>query len=134
MLPMDLNSTEDVKRSLGLFILEHLFSDTMIMGGHTHGGTYANLCLCVIIITYVRTYVCINTDNSKTLLQYILKKFLLLVYFLDQAKLTRLIDFDPCLFQTTSSLKVLISSTYIHSTNASYFNLQDSELETISSV
>ena len=39
--------------------------------------------------------------------QYIVKKFILLVVFLDQAKLTRLIDHDPCLFQLTSSIKVL---------------------------
>ena len=119
MLPKDLNSTEDDKKSLGLFILEHLFSDAVVVDGQTHGGmyhVYMYIRTCVVIITCTYVYVCINTDNSKTLLQYILKKFLLLVYFLDQAKLTRLIDFDPCLFLTTSSLKVLIPSTYVRTT------------------
>lgn len=45
-------------------------------------------------------------EGSKIVSQFILKKFLLLVLFLDRAKLTRLIDFDPCLFQTTSAIKV----------------------------
>ncbi len=38
--------------------------------------------------------------------QFILKKFLLLVLLLDHAKLTRLIDYDPCLFQKDSVIKV----------------------------
>ena len=38
--------------------------------------------------------------------QFILKKFLLLVLFLDHAKLTRLIDHDPCLFQKDAHAKV----------------------------
>lgn len=47
-----------------------------------------------------------SCEGSKIVSQFILKKFLLLVLFLDCAKLTRLIDFDPCLFQTTSAIKV----------------------------
>lgn len=38
--------------------------------------------------------------------QFTLKKFLYLVLFLDHAKLTRLIDHDPCLFIKTASIKV----------------------------
>lgn len=45
---------------------------------------------------------------SEAHVQFLLKKFLLLVFFLDHAKLTRLIDFDPCLFQVTSVIKVHI--------------------------
>ena len=43
---------------------------------------------------------------EETLCQFTLKKFLLLVYFLDRAKLTRLIDHDPCLFCKDSEYKV----------------------------
>ncbi len=47
----------------------------------------------------------LSTDSSS---QFILKKYLLLILFLDKAKLTRLIDYDPCLFQVNSSVKVLL--------------------------
>lgn len=49
--------------------------------------------------------------------QYILKKFFLLVLFLDRAKLTRVIDYDPCLFNRSSSYKVrktIYPSLYHH--------------------
>ena len=52
------------------------------------------------------TCICLFVELSKCLSQFILKKFLLLVLFLDRAKLTRLIDFDPCLFQKSSRIKV----------------------------
>ena len=50
-------------------------------------------------------YLC-AAGNSKKMLQFILKKLLLLVFFLDRAKLTRLIDGDPCLFQASAYIKV----------------------------
>ena len=50
MLPKDLNSTEDDKKSLGLFILEHLFSGAVVVDGQTHGGMYH--------VYYVHTYMC----------------------------------------------------------------------------
>ncbi|XP_038063476.1 abnormal spindle-like microcephaly-associated protein homolog [Patiria miniata] len=42
---------------------------------------------------------------EETLSQFTLKKFLILVFFLDRAKLTRLIDHDPCLFCKDSEFK-----------------------------
>lgn len=38
--------------------------------------------------------------------KFTLKKFLFLVLFLDRAKLTRLIDHDPCLFVKNAEYKV----------------------------
>ena len=37
-----------------------------------------------------------------------LKKFMMLVYFLDKAKLARLIEHNPCLFCKDSEVKVRI--------------------------
>ncbi|KAK3591436.1 hypothetical protein CHS0354_033435 [Potamilus streckersoni] len=42
---------------------------------------------------------------SKALAQHLLKKFLMLVYFLDQSKQARLIDHNPCLFCKDSEFK-----------------------------
>ncbi|XP_022094618.1 abnormal spindle-like microcephaly-associated protein homolog [Acanthaster planci] len=42
---------------------------------------------------------------EEALSQFTLKKFLVLVFFLDRAKLTRLIDHDPCLFCKDSEFK-----------------------------
>ena len=41
--------------------------------------------------------------------QFTVKKFLFLVLFLDHAKLTRLIDHDPCLFVKSAAIKVSIT-------------------------
>ena len=41
--------------------------------------------------------------------QFLLKKFLLLVLFLDKAKQNRLIDHDPCLFCKDAQYKVCTS-------------------------
>ena len=49
--------------------------------------------------------------------QFILKKFLLLVMFLDRAKRSRLIQHDPCLFCVDSEFKVLNSLQSIFSLN-----------------
>ena len=38
---------------------------------------------------------------------YTLKKFMMLVYFLDKAKLARLIEHNPCLFCKDSEIKVI---------------------------
>ena len=43
----------------------------------------------------------------EALKKFTLKKFLLLILFLDKAKLTRLIDHDPCLFNKDAQFKVL---------------------------
>ncbi|KAG1659255.1 Abnormal spindle-like microcephaly-associated [Nymphon striatum] len=42
---------------------------------------------------------------DQALKKFTLKKFLLLTYFLDRAKLTRLIDHDPCLFCINATFK-----------------------------
>lgn len=44
----------------------------------------------------------------EALKKFTLKKFLLLILFLDKAKLTRLIDHDPCLFNKDAGFKVFI--------------------------
>ena len=44
---------------------------------------------------------------EEALCKFALKKFLLLVCFLDHAKRKRLIDHDPCLFNKESQIKVL---------------------------
>ena len=43
---------------------------------------------------------------EESLAKFSLKKFLLLVVFLDHAKRNRLIDHDPCLFNKDSDFKV----------------------------
>ena len=43
---------------------------------------------------------------DEAIAQHILKKFLLLVHFLDHAKTSRLIDHDPCLFCKDAEFKV----------------------------
>ena len=47
---------------------------------------------------------------GQALAQFVLKKFLYLIYFLDRAKLTRLIDHDPCLFCRDAEIKVHTTS------------------------
>ena len=49
-----------------------------------------------------------HTGYVEQLGKFTLKKFLLLVLFLDRAKLTRLIDHDPCLFNKDASFKVCV--------------------------
>lgn len=46
------------------------------------------------------------TGYYEALKKFTLKKFLLLILFLDKAKLTRLIDHDPCLFNKDAEFKV----------------------------
>lgn len=52
---------------------------------------------------------------DKAVAQFTLKKFLLIVVFLDMAKTSRLIDHDPCLFCKDSEHKV--GSPPIHQLN-----------------
>ena len=49
---------------------------------------------------------CFRLGYFEALNKFTLKKFLLLVLFLDKAKLTRLIDHDPCLFNNDARYKV----------------------------
>ncbi|EDV27588.1 uncharacterized protein TRIADDRAFT_53434 [Trichoplax adhaerens] len=44
-------------------------------------------------------------DFKEALGQYVIKQFLLLIFCIDQAKLTRLIDHDPCLFCMDAKFK-----------------------------
>ncbi len=46
--------------------------------------------------------------HEAALHQFTLKKFLQLVYFLDQAKTHRIIQHNPCLFCKDSPIKVFI--------------------------
>jgi abnormal spindle-like microcephaly-associated protein len=47
-----------------------------------------------------------SSDGSRVQLsRHVLKRFLMLVLFLDRAKLTRLLDHNPCLFQPSASIK-----------------------------
>ena len=49
---------------------------------------------------------CKISGYDEAIAQHILKKFLLLVHFLDHAKTARLIDHDPCLFCKDAEFKV----------------------------
>ena len=51
--------------------------------------------------------------HETALHQFTLKKFLQLVYFLDQAKTHKLIQHNPCLFCKDSPIKVIFSLIYL---------------------
>ena len=55
---------------------------------------------------YILLFLSLFVGLNEAICQYVLKKFLSLVLLLDKAKLTRLIDYDPCLFSKDSSVKV----------------------------
>lgn len=48
------------------------------------------------------------TGFSEAIAQHLLKKFLLLIYFLDYAKCQHMIKHDPCLFCKDSEYKVSV--------------------------
>ncbi len=102
---------------LGTFLLERLLSSQQIADAYSRPNTNGG---------YREGELVEKTDKPATLdlsppstpsgfeialSQFVLKKFLLLVLFLDQAKLTRLIDYNPCLFQTSASIKVSLILT-----------------------
>ena len=62
--------------------------------------------LMVIFFPFLFRVVFLQSGYVEQLGKFTLKKFLLLVLFLDRAKLTRLIDHDPCLFNKEASFKV----------------------------
>ncbi|KAJ9587882.1 hypothetical protein L9F63_018694 [Diploptera punctata] len=86
---VSLESNSDV-RGLTKFIMTHLLSDSFIQNQFTH-PTVSHLYL---------------TGFDEAMKKFILKKFLLLVYFLDKSKEKRLISHDPCLFCRNAELKV----------------------------
>ncbi|CAH1785861.1 unnamed protein product, partial [Owenia fusiformis] len=86
MLPVQNNS--DVI-GISRFIVTRLLSNPDIAAQYSH-PTVPNL--------YKDGY-------DESLAQFILKKFILLVFFLDKAKSSRLIDHDPCLFCKDADLK-----------------------------
>lgn len=51
---------------------------------------------------------------EEALCKFALKKFLLLVSFLDHAKHKRLIDHDPCLFNVESPIKVCVTISFLY--------------------
>ncbi|CAG9854161.1 unnamed protein product [Phyllotreta striolata] len=78
-----LKSNSDVE-GLGNFIVNRLFKDPLLLRRYKS--------------TYSPKYV----ENFN---KFFLKKFLTLVYFLDQAKNGKLIQHDPCLFRRASKIK-----------------------------
>ena len=62
--------------------------------------------ICILAFVIGSRVCCVHIGFENAMLQFVLKKFLLLVLLLDQAKLTRLIDYDPCLFLKESEIKV----------------------------
>ncbi|XP_060686162.1 abnormal spindle-like microcephaly-associated protein isoform X2 [Hemiscyllium ocellatum] len=80
-------------------------------------------------------------EHQEVLAQFTLKKFLLLVWFLDCAKQSRLIDHDPCLFckdaefKTSKDLLLAFSRDFLSgegdlSRHLSYFGLTVSHFQT----
>ena len=94
-IPLESNS--DV-RGLTKFIMTHLLSDPYIQSQYTH-PTVSHMHL---------------PGFDEAMKKFTLKKFLLLVYFLDTAKEKRLINHDPCLFCRDAKLKVSINFTNIN--------------------
>ena len=62
----------------------------------------------------------IITGYDNALAKFTLKKFLLLVLFLDAAKKDRLIDYDPCLFCCQSEIKVCLNNIERNSDQSDY--------------
>ncbi|PSN35590.1 hypothetical protein C0J52_18716, partial [Blattella germanica] len=83
-----LESNSDV-RGLTKFIMTRLLSDPFIVTQYTHP-------------TVTHLYV---PGFEEAMKKFTLKKFLLLVYFLDKAKEKRLISHDPCLFCKDAEIK-----------------------------
>ena len=91
-------------RSLLLFCISKLI--------HTHTNTVTYMRHAHTLYVCSSSLLCMRTAGySQALSQFLLKKFLLLVFFLDRAKLTRLIDHDPCLFCVDAEIKVQLMTT-----------------------
>ncbi|XP_078263864.1 abnormal spindle-like microcephaly-associated protein isoform X2 [Rhinoraja longicauda] len=86
MIPLESNS--DIT-GLARFILNRLLWNSDIAAAHRHP-------------TVPHLY---RDEHQEVLAQFTLKKFLLLVWFLDCAKQSRLIDHDPCLFCKDAEFK-----------------------------
>ncbi|KAL5489025.1 hypothetical protein EMCRGX_G018068 [Ephydatia muelleri] len=86
---IQVGSNDNIIQVLGSFLSDRLLKNCQIADTYSHP-----------IAPH-----CFREGYSVAVSQYIVKKFILLVVFLDRAKLTRLIDHDPCLFQLTSSIK-----------------------------
>lgn len=99
-IPLESNS--DVQ-GLTKFIATRLLSDPYIVQQNSH-PTVSHLFL---------------PGFEDAMKKFSLKKFLLLVYFLDKAKERKLISHDPCLFCKDAKLKV----NYIAALNDIYHNL-----------
>ncbi|XP_006822558.1 uncharacterized protein LOC100313557 [Saccoglossus kowalevskii] len=85
---LNLKSNTDV-HGLSTFIVTRLLNNPMIASDYSH-PTVPNL---------------FKDGYEEALAKFTLKKFLLLVLFLDRAKLTKLIDHDPCLFCKDAEFK-----------------------------
>ena len=86
---IQVGSNDSITQVLGSFLSDRLLKNCQIVDTYSHPTAPHSF----------------REGYSLAVSQYIVKKFILLVVFLDQAKLTRLIDHDPCLFQLTSSIK-----------------------------
>ncbi|XP_077986991.1 abnormal spindle-like microcephaly-associated protein homolog [Glandiceps talaboti] len=85
---LHLRSNLDV-HGLSRFVVSRLLNDPTIAAEYAHPN---------VIHLYRDGY-------EEALAKFTLKKFLLLVFFLDRAKLTKLIDLDPCLFCKDAEIK-----------------------------
>jgi len=86
---VSVSPAETLSQALATFLLERLLSNQQIAEAYARPNKTGGF----------------REGYHLALSQFILKKFLLLVLFLDHAKLTRLIDHNPCLFQTDSQVK-----------------------------
>ena len=66
----------------------------------------AQLCRKTLLLYSIFDLLFLLLGHVEAIGKFTLKKFLLLVLFLDKAKLTRLIDHDPCLFNKEAEFKV----------------------------
>ena len=59
-----------------------------------------------MVTGYDKALVAMVAGYDKAMARFMLKKFLLLVLFLDHAKVARLVRHDPCLFRKDAPIKV----------------------------
>lgn len=65
-----------------------------------------NLCIRYILGLMIKSRFFFFCRYDNALKQFLLKKFLQIVFFLDQAKAAKIIKHDPCLFGKNASIKV----------------------------
>uniref|UniRef100_A0A1X7V6E3 Calponin-homology (CH) domain-containing protein n=2 Tax=Amphimedon queenslandica TaxID=400682 RepID=A0A1X7V6E3_AMPQE len=83
------NEESSLPQTLSLYIQSRILRNSQIVDRYYHSSVPGRY----------------GKGLNEAICQYVLKKFLSLVLLLDKAKLTRLIDYDPCLFSKDSSVK-----------------------------